>query len=170
MIMNRSTIKLVVIALLSVLLSGAGAFYVLNEQRQAGQAIRDGLLNLRAWEASKDERATERLDPGADLVVLEELVLESESDTVGFLAFIDDLAKKTNVTISATELKIEKTSEPGFENLAASFSVVGGQESVAGVIRLFELLPYRSSVETLTLTRQGDRAVADLMVLVSVRE
>ena len=168
--MSLGTIKLVLAAFLLLLASGASAFFVLNEQRQTGQAIRDGLLNLRAFEAIKNDEAAERLDPGPDLDKLHGLVLASESDTVGFLAFIDDLASQIGVSISATELQIKKTSEDGFENLSASFSISGDDEAVEGVIELFELLPYRSQVESLSLMRQEGREEANLTVLVSVRE
>lgn len=170
--MNASALKLLVLSLLLLLCVSAAAFYIVYEQEQNGRLIREGLVSVSTWERlqENDPEFSETEEPVSETEVLESLVLQSESDTVGLLTFVDELARRTGVTIAATELKVVKNSEANFDNLSAAFSLRGDEESVEETIKLFELLPYRSYIETLSLTRGPAAAEAHLVVMVSVRE
>ena len=97
-------------------------------------------------------------------------VLQDENDTVAFLAYVDNLGEGTGVEVSASELKAVKTSEAGFDNIAATLTLRGSETGVESMIALLEVLPYRSELKTLTLTRLNDRAEAVVELLISVIE
>jgi hypothetical protein len=170
--MSFSTLKILVLSLLAFLATASATVYVLYEQERNGRAIRDGMLSVKTWDASRGEFTVSPLpdERGTDIERLGELVLRSEADTVAFLAFVDDLRERTGVSISATALKEVKTSESGFDQLSASFQLQGDQASVERTLELFEHLPYLFQIESLSLLRHPDFAEAHLVVLVSSKE
>ncbi len=171
--MNHSATKLLIISLgLFVVAVGVAASIILIQESE-GEDIRDSLVRFKTWEELRQAGLS---DNGVDgQVYVEEeinnLILASESDTVKFLSFVDEVALKTNVSIIATGLKVDKTREVGFDDLSASFSVKGERLAVEKVIRLFELLPYRSAMSSLSLSRlDGGGAEASFLLSISVKE
>jgi|GEM_PF-5274001 len=171
--MSHSTAKLLLISFICLLATSAVASYVLYTQQQEGQAIKESLYRLRVWESlqqpglQKDgiDEAQQEKDK------LKSLVLKSESDTVSFLATIDRLSSETNTVVKVNNLEIKKTKEVGFDDLEASFSVVGDTQAVATMIQVFESLPYVSKIQSLKFDRSMEgKSNASLTLLVSVRE
>lgn len=170
--MNHSALKLLTISLLLLALSSAAAWYMFYQQEKNGEAIRASWASLKAWEELQNSASAGRADEdAADERRLQSLVISAEGETVEFLAFIDELSAKSGALITATGLKVEKTPEARFDNLSATFSIQGERSTVERLIRVFESLPYRSHVTSLSLTRNADRtAAANLSLIVSVRE
>ncbi len=166
--MRNSAGKLFIISLGILLLAGGAAAYVWHEQERYGRSIKEGVMSLKAWEATRPGAEGEERSESA--AKLGRLVLDSESDAVRFLAYVEDLAKQVGVETAATGLKVVKTKESGFDELSASFAIKGDVRLVEKMIELLELLPYRSRIESLSLSRQTDVAEASVTVLVSVRE
>lgn len=129
--------------------------------------------NVDAWD--RLNRASATLNEGDDSDVtpkdkLHALVLRSESDTVSFLVHVDELGKKAGVAVGASELKVEKTSASNFDEIAATFTLRGGDANVMAMIKLLEELPYQSRIENVNLTRKEGVSEAVVRVLVSVLE
>ncbi len=166
--MSASATRMFVISFLLMLVTGSAAFYVWREQELYGQRIKDGALSLRTWEALQQDAGGEG---GLEFAKrLQVLVLESESDAVRFLTYVEELSRQAGVTTVATGLKVVKTKEAGFDDLSASFTVEGDPGSVERMVELLGLLPYRSRIESLSLARRDNASEANVTVLVSVRE
>lgn len=170
--MNTSAIRLLLVSLALFGAVAALAGYILFEQERNGEMIREGLVSLKSWEQLRGNPQAQREveEQLQDTERLRALVLQSESDTIGLLAYVDDLATRSRVTVTPTELKVVKTGEAGFDNLSAAFSITGSRTDVERAIALFERLPYRSHIDSLALTRAPAGASADITVLVSVKE
>jgi hypothetical protein len=170
--MSASTLKILALSLLAFLVTVSVTLYVLYEQERDGRTIRDGMLSVKTWDASRGEFTVSPLpdERGTEVERLRKLVLRSESDTVAFLAFLDDLSERTDVAISATGLKEVRTNESGFDQLSATFQLQGDPQSVEHTLELFEHLPYLLQIESLSLLRHADFAEANVVVLVSSKE
>ena len=171
--MNSSVLKLLAISLITLVISVSLSAYVLYGQTKEGERLRSFRENIEAWD--RLNRASASLDANSDTGQsdrerLSATVLQDENDTVAFLAYVDNLGEGTGVEVSASELKAVKTSEAGFDNIAATLTLRGSETGVESMIALLEVLPYRSELKTLTLTRLNDRAEAVVELLISVIE
>lgn len=162
-----------VIAVIFCLLAWGAAAYMFYIQRIAGERLVSFRENVEAWDQLN--RASYVLNNGeangptiGDR--LRALVFRDESDTVAFLAHIDELGRQTGVIVSASELKSVKTSSAGFDHIAITLSLRGSPTGVDNMITLLERLPYHSHIEELTLTRMNGAAEAVVALVVSVLE
>lgn len=169
--MNSSAIKLFFISIAFFLVVIGVTTYAFYEQEKDGEAIRSSLRWVKAWGDIQQVEGATRGKQSPEKDALLNYVLASESDTVKLLAFIDELSSKTGVTILVTNLKREKTREVGFDELSVSFATRGDREAVEGVVKILEVLPYRSHVIDLSLSRNSDgTAEANANLSVSVKE
>lgn len=171
--MNSSVIKLFAVSLLLLLAAAGLSAYVIYGQMKEGERLRTFRENIEAWD--RLNRASASLDVHgetgeSDRKRLASAVLQDENDTVGFLAYVDGLGEKINVEVNASDLKLVKTSESGFDNIAATLTLRGSPDGVEGMIALLEVLPYRSEIKSLTLTRANGGAEAVVELLISVIE
>ena len=146
---------------------------MIYDQKKEGESLWSFGENIESWDRLNQASASlenENETGPSDRERLDSLVLKEETDTVGFLSHVDELGKQTGVIVSASELKVEKTAERGFNNIAATFSLRGSRDSVENMIELLELLPYRSHIETMTLTRTDEVSEAVVELMVSVIE
>lgn len=171
--MNSSALKLLISSAVFLMIVGAISAYVVYEQEKDGGRIYSSLVYLKSWESLQQSGITEeqinkeRLEKDK----LKSIVLASEGETVNFLAMVDNLSSQTGVTINTTNLKIEKTKESGFDELSATFLLRGERDAVEDLLKVFELLPYRSHIVALSLSRRLDgTAEASLSMAVSVKE
>lgn len=171
--MNSSVFKLLAFSLLTLLISAGLSAYVLYGQTKEGERLRSFRENIEAWDRLNRASASLDAEGGAgrsDRERLSSTVLQDENDTVAFLAYVDSLGEETDVEVSASELKAVKTSESGFDNIAATLTLRGSSAGVESMIALLEVLPYRSELKTLTLTRINGTAEAVVELLISVIE
>lgn len=170
--MNSSAFKLFVSSLIFLMVILALSAYVIYEQERDGERIYSSLVYKKSWEdlqqsgVSDEQMNKDRLEKEK----LRSLILASEGDAVSLLAMVDNLSALTEVPITTTNLKVEKTKEAGFNELSATFLLRGEKSAVEGLIEVFELLPYSSHIVSLTLSRNTDgTAEASLSLVVSVK-
>lgn len=171
--MNSSALKLFISSLIFLIITIALSAYLIYDQERDGKRIFSSLIYIKSWESlqhsgvTEDQITADRLEKDK----LRSTVLASEGEAVNFLSLVDNLSAETGVTIATTNLKVEKTKEVGFEELAATFLLRGEREAVEGLLEIFELLPYRSHIVSASLSRNTDgSAEASLSLVVSVKE
>lgn len=168
--MNSSTYRLLIFSSIIFVATIGLAAFMLNQQAAIGQDIRARLLDLKAWESvvAAEGGLAPAPEDGENLQErLRSLVLLSESDTTTFLSVVEMTAASAGVSIRTAVLEEAKISDPKFKELSATFNIQGTNESVERMVKLLELLPYRSRVERLTLTRGELSSEALVVVRVS---
>lgn len=171
--MNSSALKLFISSLIFLAITVALSAYVFFEQERDGERIYSSLMYLKSWDSLQQSGITEEQmnENRLEKDKLKSIVLASEGEAVNLLALIDDFSAKTGVEITTTNLKVEKTKEVGFDELAATFLLRGDREAVEGLLEIFELLPYRSEVVASSLSRNIDgTAEASISLVISVKE
>lgn len=171
--MNSSALKLFISSLVFLIIAMALSAYVLYEQERDGERIYSSLMYLKSWESLQQSGITEGQmnENRLEKEKLKSTVLESEGEAVNLLALVDNFSAQTGIEITTTNLKVEKTKEAGFDELAATFLLRGERGAVEGLMEVFELLPYRSEVVTSSLSRNIDgTAEASISLVVSVKE
>ena len=171
--MNSSIFKQLAVSIVILLISVGLSAFVIYGQMQEGERLRSFRENIEAWD--RLNRASASLDVDGDTgesdrARLAAAVLQDENDTVAFLAYVDSLGEKTGVEVNASDLKAVKTSEAGFDNIAATLNLRGSELGVESMIALLEVLPYRSEIKTMTLTRLNGTAEAVVELQISVIE
>lgn len=171
--MNSTIFKLLAVSIVILIISVGLSAFVIYGQMQEGERLRSFRENIEAWD--RLNRASASLDVDGDTgesdrARLAATVLQDENDTVAFLAYVDSLGEKTGVEVNASDLKAVKTSEAGFDNIAATLNLRGSELGVESMIALLEVLPYRSEIKTMTLTRLNGKAEAVVELQISVIE
>lgn len=168
--MNNSSFKLLFVSIVLLAVTSSAAAFVIYKQEQVGAEIRSLMIDLKIWSdltSAEDSLVSETVDEAGSRSRLRALVLLSESDTIAFLTTVENIAKAMGVDVSTLELKEEKISDPHFNELSATFSLNGEGEAVERVLKLFELLPYRSYIERLSLNRGLGTTDATVVLRVS---
>ena len=131
-----------------------GGFQYLLIQHEKELIIQEKKV-LDAKEQESRLASMERLvmETEAERAELAGLILKEE-DVVDFLALIETLGKEQGVVFKTESLKpIEgKTT---FDELELNLSVTGKEKNVLNMLRLLESLPYKSSVERVSFSRNG---------------
>lgn len=171
--MNKSVLKLITFSTLAILVGAVITTYIIYEQERKGVILKEYLENqqvLSGIDSTNAKIQTEVVSAGGEERPLNSFVLISESDTITFLASIDKLAKSVGVTLVTNELKTSKTPETGFDEISATFSLRGSQTAIEKMIRLLEILPYRSKIDSLTVTRNLGIVTAVVVMKISALE
>lgn len=171
--MNSSALKLFISSVAFLIIVVALSAYVVYEQEKDGKRIYSSLVYLKSWESLQQSGITEEQinKDRLEKEKLKSIVLASEGEAVNLLALVDQFSLQTGVTITTTNLKIEKTKETGFDELSATFLLRGEGKAVEDLLKVFELLPYRSHIVALTLSRKFDKtAEASISLALSVKE
>ena len=82
---------------------------------------------------------------------LSSLVLTDEG-VVDFLALIESMGTEQNVRLETLSLNVAPVKDQ-FEELQINLSAQGSEQGVFNVLQLLESLPYKSSVEKVTLSQ-----------------
>jgi len=154
--MKNSSLTLFVASVALLAMSASLAIFVIYKQEQVGAEVRSKMVDLKIWSdlnSAEDSLTSPTNEEEGSRSRLRALVLLSESDTIDFLTTVENTAKALGVNVTTLELEEKKITDPYFNELAATFSLQGGEEVVERVVKLFELLPYRSYIESLTLDR-----------------
>lgn len=170
--MNRSTFNLLAISIMLFLVAAAAAAVVMYSLETKGALLLGQMQSVRdqeRLERAYDELEDEWLATAADRARAESLVLDSENDTIDFLAKIDDLAAAAGVVLT-TDLQANKTDESGFDELVGSFSLQGPDNAIVRVLRQIESLPYDIQVSSLRFSRGDESGTAQLVLKVGTKE
>lgn len=168
--MNNSSLKLLIASVVLLAITAMAAAFVIYKEEQAGLEVRSKMIDLKIWSdltSAEDSLISETIDEAGSRSRLRSLVLLSESDTIGFLTTVEETAKVLGVDVTTLALEEKKITDPYFNELSATFSLRGEGEAVERVLKLFELLPYRSYIESLTLDRGLGITSATVVVRVS---
>ncbi len=154
--MNNSSITLLLTSIVLLVMTAAAASLVIYKQEQAGEEVRSRMVDLKIWSdltSAEDSLVSPTDGEAGSRSRLRALVLLSESDTIAFLTTVENTAKSLGVGVTTLDLKEEKISDQYFNELVATFSLRGEGEAVERVLKLLELLPYRSHIGSLNLNR-----------------
>ena len=168
--MNTSSFILLITSIALLAMTATTAAFVIYKQEQAGAEVRTKMIDLKIWSdltSAEDSLISETVDEAGSRSRLRALVLLSESDTIDFLTTVENTAKAVGVGVTTVALEEEKIADPYFNELSATFSLRGEGRSVERVLKLFELLPYRSYIESLTLDRGLGITNATVVIRVS---
>ncbi len=123
------------------------------------------LVGLKSDLTLQEKKVLETKTQDSRLASLERLIEETETEraeiaklilteegVVDFLALIETLGAEQGVTLK-TESLTAPESAGLYDELSISLSVKGTERSVGHMLRLFETLPYRSTVEQVILTK-----------------
>ena len=83
-------------------------------------------------------------------------VLEGEDGAISLLSIADEMAADLGVQLETEQLNVISSKDNNFNDLEVAFSVLGDEHSIMKILQLFELVPYRSEVTSLTVTRNFD--------------
>lgn len=164
--MTPAASKILGASLLLFILAAASAWYLWQLEEKRSMEIMEAMV---VTAASKNDR-TASADTMAAIEKLDSFILPGAGETVDFLSFVEDVARRTGVIIEVTGLEAVKTKTKGFDDLSASFSVTGSRAAVEAVLVVFENLPYHSRVTALSLERNESETRADLSLVLTVRE
>ena len=113
-------------------------------ERAEAKSHRDSFESLeRALKETKAERAS-----------LTERIVREE-DVITLLALIEALGREQGVGLTTNALTVE-TSKTTFETLVISVTIEGSFDSVMQTLRIFEHLPYQSTVSNVQVGKSGD--------------
>ncbi len=90
----------------------------------------------------------------SERMALAQLVLPDES-VVEFLSLIESLGKGQGITVKTNSIDVI-TNKASFETLVLNLEVEGSEQGVLHILQLLEALPYKSSVESVLLSRAGN--------------
>jgi hypothetical protein len=98
---------------------------------------------------------------------LQSYYLQSQSDSIDFLNFIDEQAQASGVELNTnTPTEIE---EDGVTYLSVGYEFTGSLNRVENFIQKLENLPYVSQLESLSLSKQsGSTWIAKVVITVNV--
>ena len=101
---------------------------------------------------------------------LSELVLTEERTSM-FLTEIEDIAAQTGVGLSTRSLEVIEQKDEVHNALSIQLHIEGRTDLVLLTLKLFEVLPYHSTVHTLNLQKDADQtAQAQLELMVTLKK
>ena len=152
----------------------AGACVLLTvailEVRRLGQELEEQVRLVANSEAIKQQAAESQQllrETENERQDLNEHIL-TEDNMVNFLAEIEAVAKQQGVGLATKALDLKEIDDQNFDTLTASFGFAGEQEAAFRLIRIFENLPYESSVTRLTYGTQDGRIEGEISIDVSI--
>lgn len=154
------SIKVLIIAVLWSLLTIGGFGYVWLYEKDRGETLKQNIQILKDKESLERERIkleTLRKEYTESEAMLDHYVLKGDDGAVRFLAEIESLAQSVGVEVKTSRLEVDSDKGP-FSTLSVSFNVSGQEERVTTFLELLELLPYRSEINRLRVTREVEPA------------
>lgn len=138
-------------AILSGGMFGSSLWYVSSQGAlltERAQAVADHTTQAKTYQGLErllDDSTNERQQ-------LHEFIL-TEAATIDFLADIERVAAQSGVTITTDTLTVAEAKS--FNTLTVQFSIEGEAGPVAAMIQILETLPYKSYVDSLSLTTRS---------------
>lgn len=153
--MTTSTKRLAVVAPLSLLVGAGACFFMAYQVNSAGDALRvqnQALAEGRAKEETFFRLQRTLQESAEERAALEKYFFKSESDGINFLNTIESLGREFGVPIITEHIETVTDQETNRRSVLTRFSFSGPKTAVLDLARLFELLPYKSTVKTLSLS------------------
>lgn len=149
--MTKKTQIIALVALVLLLVSGIGLWFVSSEVTRIGRELTAAVQRIadqRAQEQQLSELITLIDATKVDRNELGQYLL-SEADTITFLADIERIGVQQGVVLTTNSLAV--TDKQGASILNVAFTMVGQEELVLRMLDILENLPYESSLITLNL-------------------
>ena len=81
-------------------------------------------------------------------------VLEGEEGAVKLLSTVDEVAADLGITLETKRLAVRDNKGGLFNTLVIDFSLKGSERSVMKALQLLELMPYRSHLDRISMSRE----------------
>ncbi len=89
------------------------------------------------------------------------------SETIDFLAEVEEIAKAKQVELSTDRLE-EEVTDTQFDTLVVTFALRGTDKNVRDMIRIFETVPYHSTVTSIVITEKGATQEEDIDAVIEL--
>ena len=164
--MTRKTLIIAILATTYLLVAVAGVAWMLYEVSGSGSALKERVAAI-ADKNAKVKAYTELSqlmeDTQGERTELQQYVL-TESQTSRFLTDVEALGKKLGVDLATLSLEVDEKKD-AFSSLLISFSVEGNEEQVKRMLKVLESLPYHSTVQSLSFSREQNGSVKSTIAL-----
>lgn len=171
--LTKKTKIIASISFSSLLLTGFAVFMLLFLIKQQGATLEKQLVataTVTAQEQLHRDLARVAEMSEADRAALQTYFL-SESETIDFLALVEDVAKKQNTAITTDALQVvEPENQP--RALEITLSLEGTKRNLLETIQIIETLPYASYVQNLNVSKvtESNQSKAALTLYVILNE
>lgn len=158
--MSRIHTKIIAATSIVFLCASIGATYIFVERVNAKKTAYAEKVVARA-EMLEHERSLETLTQALETTkderesLVTRVLRADEDDFIAFLALIENIGKEQQVILNKSGVVI-KSIDAVFEEVVMNIEVRGGYDQVTHVVRLFEYLPYQSSLNKLKLFKEGE--------------
>lgn len=123
-----------------------------NVLQVSAQSLADDSAHRERYDALNDLRE----ESASDRAYLTSLILQGEDDAVSFLSTIDRLAGQLGVQLSAEQLSVREQKDDPYDALAVTFDIAGEDDAVMQLLTFFEMLPYHTVIDSVTLKRTNE--------------
>ena len=157
---SSNTAKTTIATVVMMIVALGSALYMWNFIDTLGSELEISMQSIRDQAVLEREYSNLQMEldeTADDHERLSGFVLKGETGTIALLSQIDEIAKQLGIAVETKTLDVMVTPEPGFDTLVAEFAVSGPERSVMKMLELFELLPYKSEVVSLTAARAVDK-------------
>lgn len=154
--MQAHTKRIAIIALIALLVSGAGVGVLVSEITRGGTALTEHAAVLSEHAAKKEARARLSREAQVTKPQRERLVgyfLETPDDGINFLTAIEILADEFGLSGNTQDLTESGDTETPY--IDVDFSFTGTREAVVGFAEALEYVPYDAELRSLELGRLG---------------
>lgn len=165
---TRRTFVIGIIALAYLAVAASGLAWMIYGVSVSGAALKDRVAAIEDKNAkvrAYTELSSLMDETKAERAELTQYVL-TEDQTSSFLTDVETLGKTLGVTLTTLSLKAVEH-EDSFNELVVEFAVEGNAVNVEHMLKAFEVLPYHSSVRSLSLVR-GNNGMVKSTIAVSV--
>lgn len=153
--MSKQKVQLILATVVLFLVSSAVTILFVREILQQSQLLQKQISELQRDQAqqtrlSQIKRLVE--DTAADRQQIYAHYLQSQSDSIDFLNYVETLAAKAGV-----ELQTNRATEIERDNaqlLAVDYTISGSQLGVEGFIKMLEIIPFVSEVPSMQLSKR----------------
>ena len=155
--LHRSTQVIIIISALFFIVSivaCVGFFFLISKQETI---LREKMLAQGEAEAHQNSLKSlirTLADTESERTSLHTRILKDEN-VVDFLTLIESLGKEQGVALTTKSLTVEPITAQ-FETLVVNVIVEGSYESVVHMLKLFEHIPYQSTMGTVQILSGGD--------------
>lgn len=164
---NTKIFLIISVAYLAIALSALG--WVLFKVDDLGRSM-EAQVSVIADSLAQDKALTELEDlvgsSDSMRTSLEHYVL-TEDDTIDFLTNIENIGTQQGVKLETSSLRVVE-SEGVFDTLVIKFFILGNEDRLFNMIKIFETLPYHSSLKDVQLHKSVKGESASLSVTLAV--
>ncbi len=164
--MTRKTFIIGILSLVYLLAASVVIALMLYEVSISGATLKERIAAIadnNAQVKAYTELSQLMADTQEERAQLQQYVL-TEDQTSRFLTDMEALGAQLGVALDTVSLEVDEK-KTTFSNLLISFSVEGEEEPVKRMLRILESLPYHSTVQSLSFSRETDGSVKSTIAL-----